>query len=35
MIVKKITLKQFETKLSSQYKWLKERENIPEITDIR
>jgi hypothetical protein len=34
MIVKKITLKQFETKLSSQYKWLKERENIPEITKV-
>lgn len=34
MVVKKITLKQFEDKLISQYNWLKERENLPEIAKI-
>ncbi len=32
MVVKKITLKQYEEKLTEQYRWLKEREHYPEIT---
>lgn len=34
MVVKKITLKQYEEKLSAQYDWLKEREKFPQITKV-
>ncbi|HKU19068.1 MAG TPA: lysylphosphatidylglycerol synthase transmembrane domain-containing protein [Candidatus Saccharimonadales bacterium] len=34
MVVKKITLKQYEEKLRAQYLWLKERESLPEITHV-
>jgi uncharacterized protein (TIRG00374 family) len=34
MIVKKITLKQYQDKLHAQYQWLKEREHLPEIARI-
>jgi uncharacterized protein (TIRG00374 family) len=32
MVVKKITLKQYETKLRAQYLWLKEHQHLPEIS---
>lgn len=34
MVVKKITLKQYESKLRDQYQWLKERKNMPQIAQV-
>lgn len=34
MVVKKITLKQYQEKLSSQYEWLNERSKLPEIAKV-